>query len=131
MRELLIRLINAKYSLSTWLWVFASTAMAVAVVLFSITDPPRIAEFASALPFKGTVWGSILIVGGLTTMIGMASDMKWFVRFGSMASCLMWFFGVISFAQGGVTSVIVFAGPLLILHAYIYLASHVREYPRL
>lgn len=131
LRLVLVRLINARFSLPTWLWAFASVAFGYIVFSYALSRDPRIADFASALPFGGVVWGSLLILAGLCSMFSMAFGSKHGQQAGSMGSFILWIFGAISFAQDGFADVVIFAGPMLVFWAYKYLATFVREFPRL
>lgn len=132
MRNLLVRFINARFSLPTWLWAFASTAVGLIVFQYSFVKDPAIASFSESLPFGGVLWGGAVAICGVSSMYGMARFSKWPLRFGSMGSFVLWVFGAISFARaGGLANVFIFAGPMLLFWAYKYLATYVREFPRL
>jgi hypothetical protein len=131
-RRFMIRLVNAKYSVPSWLWALASTSVGLLILFYAITNPVLIAEFVKPLPFEGFVWGSLLGGAGVVAMLGMGLDKARLVRIGSFLSFCMWIFGAVSFyAAGGIGNIIIFAGPMLIYWAYKYLASYVREFPRM
>ena len=131
-RRLMIRLVNAKYSVPSWLWAIASTSVGALVLLYSITNPALVAAFVAPLPFHGWVWAPLLTFGGLCAMLGMAKDKSSLVRLGAFVSFLMWIFGALTFyASGGIGNIIIFAGPMLVYWAYKYLASYVREFTRM
>ena len=129
----MLKVINARYSIPTWLWVFASLALAVIVGIYALIDPDRVAPFLNPLPFDGWIWVPTLVIGSLLTMFGMARNMVKTIRVGAFFSFVMWIFGAISFGltEGGFANVIIFAAPMLMVYAYIYLATYVRDFPRL
>ena len=131
-RERLRRIIDAKYSVPTWLWVLASTGFGAVILFYLLTNPALVVPFTQYLPFHGWSWAPLLTGGGLLTMIGMAKDWVRFVRVGSFLSFTMWIFGSTTlYLTGGVANLIIFAGPMLILWAYTYVASYYREISRL
>jgi hypothetical protein len=130
-RKVLLRFINARYSLPTWLWVLASTFVGFLVFQYSLVKDPEVAQFAEALPFGGIVWGGLLTLAGLSSMIAMARHKNKHMRHASMTSFILWIFGAIAFAQDGIANVLIFAGPMVLFWAYKYLATFVREFPRL
>jgi hypothetical protein len=131
-RSGLIRFVNAKYSLPSWLWAIASTIVGAAIVAYAIFNPAVLTEFVKYLVLDGWIWGPVLTLGGLIAMIGMAKDWARWVRVGAFSSFCMWIFGSIAFFfTGGIVNVLIFAGPMLVFWAYKYLASYVREFPRL
>jgi hypothetical protein len=65
-------------------------------------------------------------------MIGMTTGRVNIHRWGAMISFCMWVFGAFAFyLTGGIYNVIIFAAPMLVFWFYKYLASYVREFPRL
>lgn len=131
-RRFMLRLVNAKYSLPSWLWALASTAFAAVILMYLVVNPALVAEFVAPLPFHGWAWAILLAFGGVLAMFGMALDKPKFVRIGSFLSFCMWIFGAITlYISGGIGNIIIFAGPMLIYWAYKYLASYVREFPRM
>lgn len=129
----MLSLINAKYSLPTWLWVMMSGFFAVLVAVLTFTDPELAQPFVRELPFNGWLWTPLTILGSLMVMVGMALDRVTILRAGTFLSFLMWIFGGISFGAqpDGRFNVILIIIPILLVHAYIYLASYYREIPRL
>lgn len=128
----LYRIVNAKYSLPTWLWVFASFFVGVIVLIYSLTNPALIIEFTKTLPFHGLAWSPLVVIGSLLTMVGMGRANEWLVRKSSILNFCLWVFGAVSFyAAGGIGNVLIFGAPMLIFWAYTYLAAYFREVPRL
>lgn len=131
-RNFMIRLVNAKYSVPSWLWAIASTSLGALIIFYSFTNPALVAAFLAPLPFHGWVWAPLLTLGGLAAMLGMAKDNSKLLRLGAFVSFLMWIFGTITFyISGGIGNVIIFAGPMLVYWGYKYLASYVREFSRM
>ena len=131
-RDRLIRIVNAKYSVPSWLFVIASTFVGVVILFYAISNPALIAPVVHYLPWDGLIWSSLMIFGGLLTMAGMARDYYPAVRWGSLLSACMWIFGNITvYLAGGIGNILIFAGPILIFWVYKYVASYVREFPRL
>ena len=133
MFPILKRLINARYSLPSWLWVFVSAFVGAAVSAYALLDPDGEAKpFLDALPFYGKLWGPLLVLFALCSVIGMAKNSRRFVQVGSMGSFCLWIFGSIAFyITGGIVNTVLLAVPLLVFWAYKYLATYVREYTRL
>jgi hypothetical protein len=131
-RHRMIKIVNAKYSVPSWLWVMASIAVGIVIFLYGLSDPSLIREFTDPLPFNGLVWGGGVALSGVLAGVGMATDATWVVRLGAFVSFSLWIFGAISFyLSGGIANVIIFGGPMLVFWAYKYVASYVREFPRL
>lgn len=130
MRQRLLAIVNAKYTVPTWLWNISSTALAAVVLLWSLTNPSAdLDAFTSSLILNGVLWSALLVFGGILAGIGMAANIPWFVRTGAMLNFCMWIFGTIAFAGAGGVNVIIFSLPVLIYYAYLYLASFLRNYP--
>lgn len=134
MRNFLVRLINARYSLPAWLWVFMSFAIAVIVDYYAFAHPydEEVQPFLQALPWEGKVWAPLLTAAAVSSMIGMAGNRKWPLRVGAFLSFLLWIFGTIAFyITGAAFSIVLISAPMLIFWTYKYLATYVREFPRL
>jgi hypothetical protein len=114
---------STHYSLPTFVWVVVSLVLAGTVAAIAIDGAPN--AFISNLPFDGKLWSFALLLANLSAMIGMIKDTskKWFVRTGSFLSFCLWIFGTISFAQDGGIFIPILSAPLMIVFAYIYLAS--------
>ena len=125
----ILRLINARYSLPTYLWAFVSTAFGAIILLFLYQGDPVVKESLRVLPFDGWAWSSVLTLGGLCAIVGMARYRLQLVRWGAMASFIAWLFGCGVFykSEGGVANIIIFGAPLLVFWAYKYMASYIRE----
>ena len=126
----LIKIVNARYSVPTWLWVVASTVAGVIILVGSLTLPAATLAadpFLSALPINGIVWGGLLTASGFVNMYGMARLKLRVVKWTAFICFCLWVFGVIAFWLTGVANVALFAGPMLSFWAYKYIASHIRE----
>lgn len=100
---------------------------------YALAKDPAIASFANALPFGGVVWGLAVSVMGVCSIIGMTWGSRRFQQIGSMGSFVLWLFGAIAFGQQpeGWGNVIIFGLPMCLFWGYKYLATYVREFPRL
>jgi hypothetical protein len=122
-------LINARYSVPTWLWA-SSSFISGLVVIFSFAQP-SIATFVDAVAF-GVTWGPMVGIFGLIAMYGMATKNETLVRIGAFASFCLWVAGAVAlFITGAGVAVFYFVGQLVLFWAYKYLASFVRYDHRL
>lgn len=130
MRKLLLRIINAEISVSSW--ILAVICLLTSIVLFGqIMNPatPGLAEFDAAMPFiNEAVWAGGLILSSVALMIGMAKHWLNFIRYGSMTCFVLWAFGATAFILlgQGITIVILIA-PIMLFLAYMFLAAILRE----
>lgn len=129
MRNKLLSIVNAKYSVPTWLWNLSSTAFATIVLLYTIFSPDALDDFTSALVLNGTLWSAMLLIACILVGIGMARDRDGLVRLGAMVAFCLWIFGTIGFAGIGGANIIIFSAPIMVYYAYIYIASYLRKYP--
>lgn len=124
--------INAKYSVPTWLWVIASIFVALAITGVAIFDPLSATEFLDALPWGGLLIGPLLTGAGGLTMLGMILNRVKYVKWGSFASFCIWVFvGFAFFTTGGFLNFVILPLPMLCFWAYKYLASYVREHDQI
>lgn len=125
--KLIVRLLNSRYSVGTFLWAIVSLILGLIVAQIAFAGTPN--AFVDALPFDGQLWSVLLTLSSLAAIVGMAKDTerRILVRVGSFASFCLWIFGTISFASSGVVFIPIISAPLLIVFAYIYLASLIRE----
>jgi hypothetical protein len=125
-------MLNARYSISSWLWVAVSTVTAFVMLLIIQSGTEQgIDEFLAALPFNGIVWTLLLVLAGLTTAVGMAANWQSAVGVGSFISFCLWVFGSISFvAVGSGTTVVVLTAPLMVFFAYLFLGVALRDRPQ-
>lgn len=127
MGNIILRILDARVSVSTWLWAAVSLAVGVIVLLMTAAGSPDIAEFQKALPFEGWVWGASLVAGALTTIYALWKNKRGALRIGSGASLAMWVFGLVSFVLSGeAVSVVIIGLPYLAFFTYLFLASTFR-----
>ena len=129
-RDKLIAIVNAKYSVPTWLWVICSTAAALIILIGSLTLPAAVVAtdpFLQALPLDGTIWGGMLGGAGLLNMYGMKKKKTKLVGYTSFICFLLWIFGGIALTASGAANLF-FVVPMLTFWAYKYVASFVREH---
>lgn len=129
-RDRLIAIVNAKYSVPTWLWVICSTAAALIILIGSLTLPAAAIAadpFLNALPINGTLWGGALAGAGFTNMYGMKTRRTRLVGYTSFLCFCLWVFGGIALAASGLANLF-FILPMLAFWAYKYVASFVREH---
>jgi hypothetical protein len=121
------KMLSTHYSIPTFVWVIVSLVLAGVVGAISFAETPN--AFIENLPFDGKIWAISLGVANLLTAVGMVRDTtrKWFIRTGSFASFCLWIFGTISFAQDGGIFIPILSAPLMIVFAYVYLASLERK----
>src|SRR6478752_1093294 len=121
-RRGMLRLLNARYSISSWLWVSVSTITAfILMLLIQAGTEKGLDQFLASLPFNGVLWSLLLVLAGLTTAVGMAAGWQSAVGVGAFASFCLWVFGAISFATVGAgTTVIILIAPLMIFFAYLF-----------
>jgi len=125
-RRLLTRLINARYSIPSWLWASSSALIGLIALLLSIFTPSVTAYFTDAVAL-GVLWPPLILISSAVAMYGMATVKFRVVRYASFASFVLWIFGCTAFIlTGGVISVMIFGGQILLFWAYKYLASYVR-----
>lgn len=122
-------MLNARYSISSWLWVAVSTVTAFVMLLIIQSGTEQgVDEFLNALPFNGIVWTLLLVLAGLTTAVGMAANWQSAVGVGSFTSFCLWVFGSISFVTvGSGTTVVVLTAPLMVFFAYLFLGVALRD----
>lgn len=131
LRQFIRRIINARYSVSSWLWIIVSTFAAVIMFLQLNDNSPETVEFLSNLPLNGYVWTGGLITTGLIKMYGMAFSKDFAVRCGSFIAFCLWVFGLITFCiVGNAVTVILLIIPILLFNAYLFLSATLREEPQ-
>lgn len=130
MRKLLLKVLNAEFSVSSW--ILASIWLVASVVLFvQITDPstPGLTEFHNAMPVINEIfWAGAMVVSSITLMLGMAKHWTSFIRYGSMAGFVLWVFGATAFILlGQGTTIAILVAPLMLFLAYMFLAALLRK----
>lgn len=127
MGTLLLKILDAKVSVSTWLWALLSWVTGAIVLLMVAVSSPEIADFQSALPFSGWAWGMALVVGASAVIYGLWKSKRKTVRVGAGISLAMWVFGLVSFIlTGEAVSVVIIGLPYLVFFSYLFLASTFR-----
>lgn len=130
-RNFLRRIINARYSVSSWLWIIVSTFAAVIMLLQLMGGSPEAVEFLSNLPLNGYLWTGGLILTGLFKMFGMAFHKDWAVSWGSFVAFCLWVFGMITFIiLGNAVTVVLLIAPIMVFNAYLFLGATLRERPQ-
>jgi hypothetical protein len=126
----LIRAVNARYSIPSWLWASSSAFVGLAVMAISFSGDVRGQRFVDAL-ILGRFWGPLVFICSILAMIGMKKVYFRLVRWTAFANFLLWVFGAIAFyLNGGIWNIVIFVGQMLIFWAYKYLASYVRIHHR-
>lgn len=125
--KVISRMLNARYSLPTWILVVMSIMTGITIGVIAISDPPSATIFLEALPFDGLVWGPLLAASGVTAVVGMIKHKNKIVRIGAFASFCLWVFGTFAFATASILNVLFLPIPMLVFWSYKYLASFVRE----
>ena len=123
-------MLNAKYSVSSWLWVIISTITAVFlfVAINGGANANEIQTFLVAMPLDEAFWSFLLIVTGLFKMYGMARDSRTAVGIGSFVAFCLWVFGLIAFITvGNSATVVLLILPIMIFNAYLFLGVAFRE----
>lgn len=131
---ILLRIIEAKYSVSSWLWTGVSTA--TGLIMASIIQEgvdPGLEKFLDALPFiDPMLWVSLIALSGIALMLGMFIDSDGLVGTSAFVSFACWVFGMITFALlGNVQTIVLLIAPFLIFFAYIFLAAFLRDRNRI
>src|SRR5688500_1887357 len=122
MGKLLRRLLNARVSVSSWLWLFSNITLGAYALAVAILEPGLLGDFGTGLAINPVAWAAVLTAGCLFLGFGLARDNHFLMRTGSMACFVMWVFGAVSFLlTGGAVSAIVIALPYLLFFMYIFL----------
>jgi hypothetical protein len=130
LRQTLRRIINARYSVSSWLWIIVSTLSAIILFMMLLHGGPDVEAFLAALPFNGFAWTAGLIVTGFTKIYGMATHNDKVVSWGALVAFCLWVFGAISFCiVGNAVTVVLLILPIMIFNAYLCLGATLREGP--
>jgi len=132
-RQFIRRIINARYSVSSWLWIIVSTISASMMLILIATgdNNPEMAEFLSKLPLNGYLWAGGLVVTGLFKMFGMAFHKDRAVSWGALIAFCLWVFGLLTFIFiGNAATVILLILPIMIFNAYLFLGATLRDGPR-
>lgn len=132
-RQFIRRIINARYSVSSWLWIIVSTISALMMLVMIATggNDPEIAEFLSELPLNGYLWAGGLVVTGLIKMFGMAFHRDKAVSWGALLAFCLWVFGLLTFIFiGNAATVILLIIPIMTFNAYLFLGATLREGPQ-
>lgn len=130
-RQRLRKILNARYSVSAWLWILVSTATAIVMFILIASGEgatPGLREFLSVLPVNGYFWSGGLIITGITKIYGMATGKERAVVYGSFFAFCLWVFGAIAFLlSGNAVSVILLILPFMIFNAFLFLGALLRE----
>lgn len=130
---LLLRIIDAKYSVSSWLWTIVSfvTGLIMASIIREGTEP-TLEKFLEALPLiDPLLWSSSIALAAVALMLGMFIDSDMLVGISAFISFALWVFGMIAFILlGNVQTVVILIIPFLIFFAYIFVAAFVRDTKR-
>lgn len=128
-RNGILRVLNARYSVSSWLWVIVSTLAATFMFATIYTgNDAALAAFSEAMPIDERFWVFMLVVTGLFKMYGMARDSRTAVAIGSFVAFCLWVFGLITFViLGSTQAVVLLILPILIFNAYLFLGVAFRE----
>ena len=127
-RQFLRRIINARYSVSSWLWILVSTATAAILLIIIATDQsPEVVDFLSKLPLNGFLWAGGLLISGLVKIYGMAFSKDLIVARGAMLAFCLWVFGLLT---GNAVTVILLILPIMIFNAYMFLGATLRDGPQ-
>lgn len=129
LRNAVLRFLNARVSLPSWLFALSSAGLAWAAMFLLIFGPIGLGAFGAALPFTGWLWAPLLFLSTNATIIGLLFTKRVaFLKYGAFASFLLWIFGALAFiASGQALTAAVVATPWTLFYAYAYLASHFRD----
>ena len=129
LQRIALSLVNAKYSVSSWLWVVVSFFAALIMLLQLLSNTPGTLEFGQNLfLFNPIVWVILLLLSSIVKMVGMAMRNLRIVGWGAFWAFVLWVFGVTAFlATGGVTTVILLVTPIIIFNAWLFIGTRVRE----
>lgn len=121
-------ILNARYTLPVWLWVFVSTATGIFTLYFKISDPEEFDYLDGLFPFDGWVWATVMVVGGISALIGMGMHRVWPLRIGAMGSFFAWLYASFTFLDSPqpLTAVVLLSAPMSIFWAYKYMVSYLR-----
>jgi len=129
-RRVTLRVLNARYSISTWLWILVSLLAAIVMFLQLLAGGPSVVAFLDSLPMDGYLFTVGLIVTGLLKLYGMARDQVRLVKYGAFGAFLFWVFGLVTFLdQGQLTTIILLIIPILLVNSYLFLGATFRERP--
>lgn len=127
---IVLRIIEAKYSISSWLWAFVSTATGL-VFAAAIKDGTGegLDDFLKVLPvIDPLLWASLIAVTGVVLMLGMLIDSDIMVGISAFTSFVLWVFGALAFVLlGSVATLVILIIPFLLFFAYIFVATFVRD----
>jgi hypothetical protein len=127
-RQFIRRILNARYSVSSWLWIIVSTVSAAILLLMIIGGGPEVQDLLAHLPLNGYFWAGGLVATGLIKMYGMATGHEVAVKWGSFVAFLLWVFGLLTFIFiGNAVTVILLILPIMIFNAYLFLGVTLRE----
>ena len=124
-----LAIVNAKYSVSSWLWVIVSFVAGVIMLLQFLSNVPGVAEFSSNLIlFNPLVWVCLILISSIIKMAGMALRNANIVAFGAFWAFVLWVFGITAFlAIDGFTTVILLVAPIVVFNAWLFIGTRVRE----
>ena|SRR6478609_3336030 len=131
MKARILKLINAKVTLPTYLWVCSS--LFLAFYLYFHADLFHLTPFAHHLPIDSDLWLSLLILGDITCLVGMVvrSAKLPIVRAGAFLSFSCWLFGNIALlATGGWLLVVWVTMWYNLMYAYLYLGASLGVFAR-
>lgn len=129
MRKHILRFLNARVSLPSWMLALSSAGIAFIILFYFATNPVGLGAFGTALAFNGVIWTLLLCAGTSATILGLIwARFRLLLRWGAFLSFAMWIFGGLAFILAGqaVTTFIVVL-PWLLFYAYVYLASFFRD----
>lgn len=128
-RLFILRLLNARVSLPSWMLALSSAALAWAAMFLLFFTAAGLGPFGAALPVTGFLWTPLIFLATTATVVGLVWVRRInFLRYGAFGSFVLWIFGGVAFiASGQALTAGVVILPWLIFYAYIYLASFFRD----
>jgi hypothetical protein len=123
--NIILRIINARMSVPTWLMLLQNLMVAMTILLLGIFHPAGLGGFGDILPFGGILFGSALLAGCLSVMVGMIRKSRDLTKWSSAATLGVWVFGTVLFAAtpGGGLNIVLLVAPWMVYFVYMYLAA--------
>lgn len=130
MRKTLLRIIEAKYSVSTWILNAISLFSSAILVLAAVQGGKDVDEFAQALPLINVnAWAFLLALSALGVIIGLIIDDRMTIAVASFVQFVLWVFGFFGFLFVGDsgTTIILLIIPFIVFYTYMFLAALLRD----
>lgn len=121
----LMRLINGRISVPTWLMMYSNFIIGIILLLVGLFDPTTLGELGTVLPFGGVLLGGMLTLACTLTTIGMVRLNRCLTKWGAAIGWFTWIFGLVLFLSipSGGYNALAFVLPDLLYFGYMYLAA--------